>query len=310
MTEVDRRKFIQRAGVGAAAAGAAWAGPAILGQNAAFAAGSDGGGGGGPIETIPPDPDPDDIYCGTIVWPTTNNNPNSPASRITYPLKSTDEPLVQLDSVVGQQVGPTPPSLINPQVTAGAGANYGYRNLLPNPRAFQGQGTISGCNVPGLVLVQNNAGGGNTSAASIANYQEVTFTFNTVITDLRFNINDLTANTEDGANTTGDTVDASAPYTPRNGIYRDAVSFNRSISVTGGNQTNLTGSGTFSNPLRRTTDQDYFIGLNAVYAPNNVPLDVEVTMPGPLKSFTMRYATVGGRGTQWVQLGTFSFGDC
>lgn len=245
------------------------------------------------------------------VWagPATNNNPTAPSSLITYPRPS-DNPNVELTSVVGQLIGTVPPSLVNPQVTAGQATSYGYRNLMGNTRAFQGQGTISGSAVPGLVLVQNNAGGGNTSTSSIANYQQVTFTFNTVITNLRFQLNDLTANTADGANTVGDSVGAPSTYYLSNGKYRGAVSFNRAISVTGGNQTNLAGTGTFSNPLRRTTAADFFVGLNVLYAPYNVPMDVEVTMPGPLSSFTMRYATVGDRGTQWLQLGNFSFGVC
>lgn len=312
--QLDRRRFLRRVGVGGAVAGGAWVAPAIFGTSVAFAAGS---GNGGPPETLPPDPDPPIDYCGKITWPATNNNPTNPASAITYPLNS-DNVNVKLNSVTGALVGATPPSLINPQVAAGQSGAYGYRNLMGNARPFQGQGTISGNAVAGLVLVQNNAGGGNTSFAAIVNYQEVTFTFNTVISNLRFQINDLSATTIDGTNTTVDTI---GPFVDNplsandyawlgNGAYRDSVSFNRAITVSGGNTTNLTGTGTFSNPLRRTTAADYFIGLNPVYAPYNVPMDVQITMPGPLSSFKMRYATVGGRGTQWIQLRDFFFGNC
>lgn len=315
-SRLDRRKFIRRAGVTAAAAGGVWVAPSIVGTSVAFAAGSVGGGGGGDVD--PPDPPPIVDQCGTITWPTpTNNNPTNPGAWVTYPLNSSN-PAVKLNSVVGTSVGANPPSLINPQVAAGQSSAYGYRNLMSNARAFQGQGTISGDGTPGLVVVQNNAGGGNTSLGSIVNYQQVTFTFNTVIQNLRFQINDITANTIDGNNTTADTI---GPFVDNplsandyawlgNGAYRDTVGFNRAITVTGGNTTNLAGTGTFSSPLRRTTAADLFIGLNPVYAPYNVPMDVQITMAGPLSSFTMRYATVGGWGTQWIQLRNFTFGLC
>jgi len=309
-SDFDRRKFFRRAGVGAAVVGGAWVAPSIVGSSVAFAAGSFGGG-----EFDPPDPVPSQDECGTITWPApTDNNPTKPGAWITYPLQSSN-PAVQLTSVVGTLVGPNPPSTVNPQVTAGQNVAYGYRNLMSNARPFQGQGTISGDPTAGLVIVQNNAAGGNTDTGSIDNYQQVTFTFNTVIQNLRFQINDLSATTIDRTNTVGDTVGplvdlpvSGNDYPLYGGKYRDTVGFNRAISVTGGNTTHLAGTGTFSNPLRRTTNDDWFWGLSM---PNHkVPMDVQITMPGPLSSFTMRYATVGGRGTQFIQLRNFTFGLC
>lgn len=312
---LDRRRFIGRVGAGTAIVGGAWVAPSIIGTSVAFAEGSAGGGDDG---LLPPDGEPDVIYCGTMTWPkATDNNPSKPAAWLNYPLAS-DDPNVSLVSVTNALVGPNPPITVNPQVAAGAGANFGYRHLMANARPWQGQGLISG--VPdvagniGLVIVQNNVGGGNTSFGSIANYQEVTFTFSTVIKNLRFTIRDLSANTIDGNNTSAPVVDIENLGPPTggwvsNGAHRDAVSFNRPISVTGGNTTNLTGTGTHSNPLRRTTKDDWFSGISSVYAPFNVPMDVEILMPGPLMTFTLRYATVGGQGNQYIQLSNFEFGE-
>ena len=90
------------------------------------------------------------------------------------------------------------------------------------------------------------------------------------------------------------------------------IGFSRAITVTPGaggsptvsNNVNLTGSGTFANPLRRTTAGSFWDGLSADH------MNVQITMPGPLSSFKMRYATVGGWGTQWISLGNMTFGLC
>lgn len=318
---LERRQFIQRAGVGAAVAGGAWAAPSIIGTSVAFAAGS----GDLDPDVDPPDPPPVTDQCGTLTWTATANNPgaNGTGHLVPFP-KTTSNPAVTLNSVTQTLVGgASAPSLNNPAVAAGANFAYQYRNLGVNQRAFQGQGSITSNNPGppsvgrvGLVFVQNNQNGGNTSFASITNYREVTFTFNTVIQNLKFTIHDLSANTIDGNNTGVDSVGpAWAPsyWQPgTGGPYRDVIGFSRAITVTPGvggaafvsNSVNLMGSGTFSNPLRRTTNTSYWNGVSVNH------MDVGITMPGPLSSFKMRYATVGGWGTQWISISNMTFGLC
>lgn len=315
---LDRRRFIRHVGVGAAVAGGAWVTPAIVGSSVAFAEGSDDGG---------PPVDPGSLLCGSIVWPApTDNNPSKVGAWITYPITSVEEPTVSLDSVNGTQakptpatlVGPNPPSVVSPMIqakidagnTPGNAAAFGYRNLMSNARPHQSAGTVSGSSVPGLLVVQNNEGGGNTSISSIDNYQQVTFTLSQPVYNLRFTIRDLSANTIDGSSTTKDVYNPSTGDLTSYGAYRDMVGFSVPVSVTGGNTTNLAGTGTFADPFRRTTADDWFWGLNPVYAPRNVPMDVNVAIAGPVSSFTLRYATVGGWGTQWIQLTNFEFGTC
>jgi hypothetical protein len=305
-TGVDRRQFIQRAGAGAFVAGSAWAAPSVFGTSVAFAAGS----GEEDPDIVPPDPDPEVDQCGSIVWTATANNPgvSGTAHLVPFP-KVSNNPAVSLTSVVSTLVGPTPPSIQNPQLATGTPASYQFRNLGANQRAFQGQGSITAGGTIGLVLVQHNPGGGNTSPSAVTNYQQVTFTFNTVIQNLRFTIHDLSGNTVDGTNTGTDYIVAPPTNYLLSGPYRDSVGFNRAITVTPGgtgdpsNTTNLAGTGTFSNPLRRSASATW-PGTGGNH------MNVQITMPGPLSTFTMRYATIGGRGTQWISLSNMNFGLC
>ena len=298
---VERRQFMRQVGAGAVVAGGAWAAPSILRTSVAFAAGS------GDDELEPPDPEPPVDLCGDIVWTPTANNPGPSGTVHLVPFpKASTNPAVQLTSVVSTLVGPNPPSIINPQLATGTSTSFHFRNLGANARPFQGQGSITSGSPVGLVLVQHNPDGGNTSVGSIANYQQVTFTFNTVIRNLRFTIHDLSGSTVDGNNQETDYILTPAELAPNgyllSGKYRDAVGFNRAITVTPGvlgdasNTANLAGTGTFSNPLRRSTANSTWPGTGTNH------MNVRVTMPGPLSSFTMRYATVGGRGTQWISI--------
>jgi hypothetical protein len=309
VSTLERRQFMRRVGAGAVVAGGVWAAPSILGTSVAFAAGS-----GEDPDDDPPDPEPPVDLCGSIAWTATANNPgvNGTAHLVPFP-KASSNPSVQLTSVTSTLVGANPPSLVNPQLATGTPASFAFRNLGGNSRAFQGQGSITSGGPIGLVLVQHNPGGGNTAVGSITNYQQVTFTFNTVIQNLRFTINDLSGNTIDGNNTGTDYLQTPAQVPPNgyllSGPYRDAVSFNRAITLTPGglgdasNTANLAGTGTFSNPLRRSASATWpGTGTNH--------MNVGITMPGPLSSFTMRYATVGGRGTQWISLSNMTFGLC
>ncbi len=329
---VDRRKFIQRAGIGAAAAGGAWVAPSILGSSVAFAQGSVGG------PTIPPTTastttttDPANLICGTIDWPEAgvSNNPSNVASNITFPVVVTPPPTtpVSLLSVNGSTARPlptvfagaNPPSANYPLAVlqGGAiGANGNFKNLRANRSATSTSGSL----VPltsssfGFIIAQNNAGGGNTSFSSITNYQAVTFTLSTAVYNLRFQVADFTANTLDPNNTVEDlpapgTVFPAPTGSPNSygwsggfGAHRDALGFDVPVlltNATGGVGT-VDGNGSFTNPFRR----------NVVVASAGSDSRIYITIPGPVSEFTLRYATVGGRGSQWIGLTNLEFGNC
>lgn len=127
---LERRQFIQRAGVGAAVAGGAWVAPSIIGTSVAFAAGSN------TEPTVPPTTDPANLLCGVIDWPEASvNNPANVGSNITFPITSTGTSGVSLLSVNGSTARPLP------AVVAGTNppsANY--------PLAVQQGGAIGGNN--------------------------------------------------------------------------------------------------------------------------------------------------------------------
>lgn len=324
-SDLDRRKFIQRAGVGAAVVGGAWAAPSIIGSNVAFAQGS----GGGTPSTAPPTTDPANLICGILDWPeSVNNNPSGITSNPTFPIPS-DNSEVSLLSVNGSTArpipavlaGPNPPSTDYPLAVlqGGAiGANNNFKTLRVNRTATGTSGSLSPftSGVQGFIIAQNNAGGGNTSFSNIVNYQAVTFTLSTAVYNLRFQVADFTANTLDENNTVTDTVAAgtvfpaptgspasygfggSAPF----GAHRDTLGFSVPVLLTGavGGVSTVDGAGTFGNPFRR----------NQIFAAAGADSRIYITIPGPVSEFTLRYATVGGRGSQWIGLTNWEFGNC
>lgn len=330
-SDFDRRKFMQRAGIGAAAVGGAWVAPSVLGTNVAFAQGSAGG-----PTTIPPSTttttDPANLICGTIDWPEAgNNNPSNVASNITFPVVATGSPVVPVSllSVNGStarpipavMAGPNPPSANYPLAVlqGGAiGANNNFKSLRANRTATGTSGSLNPLTtgVQGFIIAQSNEGGGNTSFSSITNYQEVTFTLSTAVYNLRFQVADFTATTLDPNNIVSDTVapgttfpaptgsgsaygfGGSSPF----GQHRDTLGFNVPVLLTNaaGGVGQIDGAGTYTNPFRRNVITPTAGGDYRIY----------VTIPGPVTTFTLRYATVGGRGSQWIGLTNMEFGNC
>lgn len=147
---LDRRKFIQKVGVGTAVAGGAWVAPTILGSSVAFAQGSAGG-----PTTVPTTTDPANLLCGTIDWPeAVSNNPSSVASNITFPVVATGAPTVSLVSVNGSTARPLPavlagtnqPSTNYPLAVAqggATGANNNFKTLRVNRTATGTSGSLN-----------------------------------------------------------------------------------------------------------------------------------------------------------------------
>lgn len=319
---LDRRRFIRHVGVGAAVAGGAWVAPAIVGSSVAFAEGSDGGG---------PPVDPGSLLCGVINWPeAASNNPSNIASNITFPVVATGEPTVSLVSVNGSTARPLPAVLAgtNPPSThyplavsqgGPTGANNDFKTLRVNRSATGTSGSLIPLtsSVQGFIMAQNNANGGNTSFSSITNYQQVTFTLSTAVYNLRFQIADFTATTLDANDTTVDTDNGGpfpavvSPPSPSNygfggatpfGRHRDTVGFDVPVLLTGaaGGIGQIDGSGTYTDPFRR----------NVLTPTPSTDYRIYLTIPGPVSEFTIRYATVGGWGSQWIGLTNMEFGTC
>lgn len=282
---LDRRRFIARAGLGTAIAGASWIAPSVVGTSVAFAQGSDGddGGGddgGGTTTSTTIEPGLWQYECSYFPWPQdVGGDPTGPGVRAFYPIASSLVPDAELTSVTSSVVGLNPPSVHR----AGySNTSSDYRNLMSHTVPYDGAAALPGPN-RGLILVQDNAGGGNTSESSIGNYQEVTVTFNQLLKNVIFWVYGFSASTVDGNDQS-------------TSAHRDTLGFDRAVTKVDGGVP-LTGAGTFGDPLR----------LNHL-APSSWATRFQVQVPGPLQSFTMRYATVGGTGEQKIKLDHFSFG--
>lgn len=285
---LDRRRFIARAGIGTAVAGGSWIAPTVLGTNVAFAQGSDGDDGGddgGDEEettttTSQPDPVMTQFECSYFPWPQDGSgDPTTTGVRDFYPVPSHLAPAAQLTSVTSTVVGPNPPSVHR---AGHQNSSSDYRNLMSHSAPYDGATDIPGGS-RGLILVQDNAGGGNTAVSSVVNYQEVTVAFNRPLPHVAFWVYGFSASTVDESDVSS--------------TYRDTLGFDRTTVKVDGPGAVLTGSGSFGNPFR----------LDNVTVPS-VNGGFQVKVFGPLQSFTMRYATVGGSGEQAIKLGDFSFG--
>ncbi len=282
MDHVDRREFLQKTGVATAAAGAVWAAPSVLGSTTAFAAGSTTD---PTTPTVPVDTTP----CLLFDWGGRSSAPISAAGTGNNSNVQTADDGVTTVAVTSALVGAVPPT------TNGTFGGQVYRNMWVHNTPVSGYGTVSGYSDPseaGLMLIQNNSGGGNADAASVTNYQEVTFAFSAPVTSLTFTIYDLTK---------------FSGYTDLIGFDATPIVIaDTAASRPGG--ASLEGTGSFGDPLRRKLTTDYFISPSDVTY--NTRLDLTVRFTGSLSSLKMRYASGTTKGMQFIKIGDMQTGGC
>lgn len=157
MGQVDRRAFMQKAGIAGVAAGAIWAAPSVLGSSTAFADGSC-------------------IYKGSLLWSTLTKGASEPNTSKVVTLV---DHLPGYGSVTGVTVTMTvTPSTPNPG--AGSGNNGGVRATVPYP----------GTNPGGLDGVASYYALSMNNGAQNRGYT-VTFSFTNTATNAPLNVYNL-----------------------------------------------------------------------------------------------------------------------
>ena len=283
-----RRRALQLGGAAAAASVAAIALP-----NIAAAASHTGGDTSTTTTTVDPNP------CVLFDWGPRSSAPLSAAGTGNNSNVQAGIPGPNTLTATDAVVGSTPP------VINGTWGGSPYRNFWVHNTAVSGYGTVSGfgdgATQAGLILIQDNsnAAGGtpNPNVSNITNYQEATFTFASPVTSLTFRVYDLSASGLEGT---------------ANG-YMDAVGFSATPTVvfdsgsTRSVPSQLVGTGTFSDPLRRAAADTYW-GADPSNPDNNIPLDVTLRFAGPLTSLTMRYSSIAGPAMQFIKIGDMQSG--